>query len=160
VAGRVFGLDFGTTNSLVSVIQGETVIPLLDRTDGRPHPSVVWYRGGEVVVGRSAREHLDSAEGAAPQGLLRSPKMSLRREGPIYLDGREIAPSDAIAKVLTFLRDDARKPRAGGEPYEVDRAVMTIPVDFEGPQRRELHVAARKAGIGVDSNPRRPGIPS
>lgn len=149
MAGRVFGLDFGTTNSLVSLIQGETVISLVDRADRRPHPSVVWYRGGEVVVGRSARDHLDSAEGAAPQGLLRSPKMSLRREGPIYLDGREIAPSDAIAKVLTFLRDDARKPRAGGEPYEMDRAVMTIPVDFEGPQRRELRAAARKAGIGV-----------
>ena len=131
------------------MIQGESVIPLVDQTDGRPHPSVVWYRGGDVVVGRTAREHLDSAEGAAPQGLLRSPKMSLRREGPIYLEGREIAPSDAIAMVLGFLRKDALRPRPGGEPYEVDRAVMTIPVDFEGPQRRELRAAARKAGIGV-----------
>jgi hypothetical protein len=75
--------------------------------------------------------------------------MSLRREGPIHLDGRDLAPSDAIAQVLSFLRADARKPRAGGEPYEVERAVMTIPVDFEGPQRRELRAAARKAGIGV-----------
>ncbi len=149
MVGRVFGLDFGTTNSLVSVIQGDTALPLVDRTDNRPHPSVVWYRGGEVVVGRSARAHLDSTDGAAPQGLLRSPKMSLRRDGPIHLDGRDIAPSDAIAEVLSFLRADARKPRAGGEPYEVERAVMTIPVDFEGPQRRELRAAARKAGIGV-----------
>lgn len=149
MAGRVFGLDFGTTNSLVSVVQGDTVIPLVDRIDGRPHPSVVWYRGGEVVVGRAAREHLDSGDGAAPAGLLRSPKMSLRRDGPIHLDGRDLAPSDVIAEVLKFLRADARKPRAGGEPYEVERAVMTIPVDFEGPQRRELRAAARKAGIGV-----------
>lgn len=149
MAGRVFGLDFGTTNSLVSVIQGEKAISLVDQGDRRPHPSVVWYRGGDVVVGRAAREHLDSTDGAAPRGLLRSPKMALRREGPIHLDGRDIAPSDVIAEVLTFLRTDARRPRAGGEPYDVDRAVMTIPVDFEGPQRRELRDAARKAGIGV-----------
>ena len=75
--------------------------------------------------------------------------MSLRREGSIHLEGRDLAPSDAIAEVLSFLRADARKPRAGGEPYEVERAVMTIPVDFEGPQRRELRAAARKAEIGV-----------
>lgn len=59
MAGQVFGLDFGTTNSLLSVIGRDgRPIHLVDQR-GRPHPSVVWYRGGEVVVGRKARENLD-----------------------------------------------------------------------------------------------------
>jgi hypothetical protein len=150
MAGRVFGLDFGTTNSLLATVQGETCISLVDQKTGRPHPSVVWYRAGEVVVGRDAREYLDSADGAAPEGLLRSPKMSLRRDGPIHLEGKEIAPSDAIKEVLSFLRQDALTPRgARGLPYEVDRVVMTIPVDFQGQQRRQLRDAARKAGFGI-----------
>ena len=150
MAGRVFGLDFGTTNSLLAIVQGETCIPLVDQKTGRPHPSVVWYRAGEVVVGRDAREYLDSADGLAPQGLLRSPKMSLRRDGPIHLEGKDIAPSDAVKEVLSFLRQDALTPRgARGLPYEVDRVVMTIPVDFQGQQRRQLRDAARKAGLGI-----------
>jgi molecular chaperone DnaK len=149
MAGQVFGLDFGTTNSLLSVIQGRTCISLVDRTTNRPHPSVVWYRAGEVVVGKDARDFLDSADGAAPMGLLRSPKMSLRRDGPIHLEGKDIAPSDAVKEVLAFLRKDALTPRGGGLPYQVDRVVMTIPVDFQGPQRRELRDAARKAGLGI-----------
>lgn len=150
MAGRVFGLDFGTTNSLLAIVQGETCIPLVHQNTGRPHPSVLWYRAGEVVVGRDAREYLDSADGSAPQGLLRSPKMSLRRDGPIHLEGKEIAPSDAVKEVLSFLRQDALIPRgARGLPYEVDRVVMTIPVDFQGQQRRQLRDAARKAGLGI-----------
>jgi molecular chaperone DnaK (HSP70) len=122
----------------------------VDQKNGRPHPSVVWYRAGEVVVGRDAPEYLDSADGSAPQGLLRSPKMSLRRDGPIHLEGKEIAPSDAVKEVLSFLRQDALNPRgARGLPYEVDRGVMTIPVDFQGQQRRQLRDAARKAGLGI-----------
>ena len=150
MAGRVFGLDFGTTNSLLAIVQGETCIPLVDQTTGRPHPSVVWYRAGEVVVGRDAREYLDSADGSAPQGLLRSPKVSLRRDGPIHLEGKDIDPSDAVKEVLSFLRQDALIPRRGGGiPHQVDRVVMTIPVDFQGHQRRQLRDAARKAGLGI-----------
>jgi molecular chaperone DnaK len=149
MAGRIFGLDFGTTNSLVSVIQGDQAIALVDQTTRRPHPSVVWFRGGDVVVGRIAREHLDSREGSAPAGLLRSPKMSLRRDGPIHVEGRDIDPTDAVKEVLLYLREDAKISREGSDPYNVDRAVMTIPVDFQGPQRRALRTAARKAGIGV-----------
>jgi hypothetical protein len=149
MARRTFGLDFGTTNSLVSIVQGDKVIALVDQDNSRPHPSVVWYRGTEVIVGKRAREHLDSREGSPPLGLLRSPKMTLRRQGPVHLDGKEYAPSDVVAEVLKHLRADARVPRADGNPHDLDRAVMTIPVDFEGPQRRDLRAAARKAGIGV-----------
>lgn len=144
----VFGIDFGTTNSLAAVVVGNLPIPLLD-ADKRPHPSVIWYRGSEVVVGREAYENMDITESGAPPGFVRSPKMTLRREGAIYVDGKPIHPTDAVAAVLKHLKDDAMQNRGVAKGYDLDQAVFTIPVDFGGPERRALREAAKTAGIAV-----------
>ena len=100
MAGQVFGLDFGTTNSLLSVIGRDgRPIYLTDDTD-RPHPSVVWYRGGEVVVGRKARENLDAGAEPITGSFVRSPKRLLDADAPIHVAGRDIDPRDIIAEVL------------------------------------------------------------
>ena len=148
--GLVFGIDFGTTNSLASLVADEEVLSLVDLASDRPHPSVLWYRGSEIVIGTAAKEYLDLTEGGAPAGFVRSPKMSLRRRGPIYVDGRPIDPVDAVAEVLGHLKRDAALSRHGdAKGYALDRAVMTIPVDFGGLERRALRRAARTAGIAV-----------
>ncbi len=147
MAGQVFGLDFGTTNSLLSVI-GPNGLPihLVDQR-GRPHPSVVWYRGGEVIVGRAARENLDVGAEAITGSFVRSPKRLLDQDAPIHVGGRDLDPRDVITEVLKFLRTDAVTGQP--EPYEVTRAVITIPVKLDGAGRRRLREAARKAGIGI-----------
>lgn len=150
MSGFTFGIDFGTTNSLASYIADEQALSLVDIATQAPHPSVLWYRPGETIIGRAAKLHLDTVEGAAPLGFVRSPKMSLRRRGPLYVDGRPIEPVDAVAEVLGHLRKDAaivRPERTEG--LALDRAVMTIPVDFGGIERRALRQAARSAGIAV-----------
>ena len=144
-----FGIDFGTTNSLASVVVRDRALPLTDVATGRPHPSVVWYRGSEIVVGREAKQYLDITAEGAPPGFVRSPKMRLRREGPIFVDGRPIDPTDPVSKVLQHLKRDAAAPRDRATGYDLRSAVMTIPVDFGGRERRALRQAALKAGIGV-----------
>src|SRR5262245_41492048 len=147
MAGQVFGLDFGTTNSLLSSIGRDgTPIHLTDEKD-RPHPSVVWYRGGEVIVGRKARENLDAGAEAITGSFVRSPKRLLDADAPIHVGGRDIDPRDVIAEVLQFLQIDA----ATQQPvrHQVDRAVLTIPVKLDGAGRRRLREAARKAQIGI-----------
>ena len=144
-----FGIDFGTTNSLASVVVGNKIQSLVDQGSNGPHPSVIWYRGSDVVVGRAAYENMDLSETGAPPGFVRSPKMSLHRDGPIYVDGRPIQPVDAIAEVLGHLKRDAAKGREHASGYEINSAVMTIPVAFGGQERRILRQAARKAGFGV-----------
>lgn len=144
-----FGIDFGTTNSLAAVVVGDRALALVDQVTRRPHPSVLWYRGADVVVGRIARENMDLTETGAPPGFVRSPKMSLRRDGPIFVDGRPIEPTDAVAEVLRHLKHDAAQPRERVPGRDLNRAVVTIPVDFGGPERRALRQAAGKAGIGV-----------
>ncbi len=102
-----------------------------------------------MKVGREAKQHLDLTGGGAPPGFLRSPKMKLRRAGPIFIEGREVDPVDAVAEVLRHVKADALKARSVAEGVALTRAVMTIPVDFGGPQRRALREAARAAGISV-----------
>jgi actin-like ATPase involved in cell morphogenesis len=146
---NAFGIDFGTTNSLAAVVVGDRALPLLDQVTRRPHPSVIWYRGSDVVVGRGARENMDLTEAGAPPGFVRSPKMSLRRPGSIFVDGRPIEPTDAVAEVLRHLKHDAALARESATGQNLQSAVLTIPVDFGGPERRALRQAASKAGIGV-----------
>src|ERR1700720_2066225 len=89
MAGQIFGLDFGTTNSLLSVIGRDgRPIHLTDEKD-RPHPSVVWYRGGDVIVGRRARENLDGGAEAITGSFVRSPKRLLDQDAPIHVGGRD-----------------------------------------------------------------------
>jgi molecular chaperone DnaK len=145
----IFGLDFGTTNSLVTVIQDGRALALTDRATNKPHPSVVWYRDPEIVVGAAARMHMDGVDSGAADGFLRSPKMNLRRGSPLHVQGRTVDPVDAAAEVLRHLRKDAGQALGGAQPYQLNRAVMTVPVDFEGAQRRALRAAAQKAGISV-----------
>jgi molecular chaperone DnaK len=146
MAKQLVGIDFGTTNSLVALVVGGKIRSLVNELDNLPHPSVAWYRGTDVVVGREARKHLDTMQGAAAQGFVRSPKMSLRRDGPLHIEGRALDPTDVVADVLRHLKGQA----ASGRPrFDISDAVMTIPVDFGGPQRRALRNAARKAGLGV-----------
>ena len=57
MSDRTFGLDFGTTNSLAALVADGEVKALTDAAE-KPHPSVVWYRGGDIVVGRDARAHM------------------------------------------------------------------------------------------------------
>jgi len=145
---RVFGIDFGTTNSLVAIVEGNAIIDLVDSATMRPHPSVVWYRGPEVVVGAQAKAQMDLTDGSAPPGFVRSPKSALRGDGPLYVDGQTLQPSDVVAEVLKYLRADAEKPRES-DGYTLNRAVVTIPVDFGGKERRSLRKAARNAGISI-----------
>ena len=144
---QVFGLDFGTTNSLVAVVQNERAISLVNREDSLPHPSVVWYRGTDITVGRAAKAHLSEATTGVVGDAVRSPKAFLGSGSPIYVAGVARHAADVVADVLRFIRKDALDRKLKGEIF--DRAVVTIPVGMSGRARRELRDAALKSGIHI-----------
>lgn len=148
---RTFGIDFGTTNSLVSYVDGYALRTLsFTGPTGRPHPSVVWYRGSDIVVGPEARMQLDAGHEAVSGDFVRSPKRLLAHASPVHVSGREIDPCDVITEVLRFLKEDAAGHERGPEERSnVDRAVFTIPVDLDGEGRARLRRAALDAGISV-----------
>ena len=95
----VFGLDFGTTNSLAAYIEGDQAVALLDR--GRPHPSIVWYHGAECVVGREAKEQLPERAMGVVGDFVRSPKRYLGKGETIYIAGRILKPAQIVAEIVS-----------------------------------------------------------
>ncbi len=149
----IFGLDFGTTNSVATIIGRpaaggeERPLVLANREDNRPHPSVVWYRGADTVVGRRAKAQLSQLGLGVFGDIVRSPKIYLGLPVGLSVGGVNRPAMDVVADVLKFLRADALSRGYPGQSFE--RAVLTIPVSMEGPARRELRQAALMAGIRV-----------
>lgn len=151
MAEAILGLDFGTTNSLAAYVDASDVARSLTNVeDDRPHPSTVWYRGGEIVVGREARDHLEAGTEAISGAFVLSPKRLLRKEAPVDVEGTATDPRDIVKEVLKFIKDDAASARRGASAKALTRAVMTIPVELDGEGRGRLREAARKAGIAVE----------
>ena len=143
----IVGFDFGTTNSVMSYVSGDRCFPILD--EGYPHPSVVSYRGGQVIVGRKAKEELVNAAAGVTGNIVKSPKTMLGRSS-VTVGGHTYSPQvvvkDVVAHVITHARN-ARDTKHTGNTF--DRAVVTIPVDMNGERRRELREACRMAGMSV-----------
>jgi len=125
----VVGFDFGTTNSVISVVQGDRVVNLLDE-QGLPIPSVVCYEGIQTIVGRDARERLSQTGLGVHGNIVRSPKTLIGRES-IFVGGVERSPVDVVRDVVQFARSEAQaSPVVKG--VIADRAVVTIPVNMDG----------------------------
>jgi molecular chaperone DnaK len=140
---EIVGLDFGTTNSLVSVVSDERVLALTAQ-DNLPHPSVVWYHGTEVIVGRRAKAQLTEPTLGVVGDVVGSPKRYLGRGESLVVGGVSRHPSEPVAAILTYLRAQAQSLG-----HDFDSAVVTIPVAMDGRGRRDLRDAAAKAGIGI-----------
>ncbi|MDE3021710.1 MAG: Hsp70 family protein [Pseudomonadota bacterium] len=143
---EAIGFDFGTTNSLISIIQGDKVINLYD-DQGLPIPSVVCYEGTQTLVGREARERLAQAGLGVQGNVVLSPKTLLGRES-VFVGGVERNPVDIVRHVVEFVRNQAMDTRTV-KNLTIDKAVVTIPVNMEGYRRALLRDAFRMAGINI-----------
>jgi molecular chaperone DnaK len=144
---NVMGFDFGTTNSLVSIIKGGRAINFLDK-EGLPIPSVICYEGSRTIVGREAKERLSKAGLGVQGNVVRSPKILLGQES-VFIEGIERSPVDLVSDVIKFVCEQARSSRRGKDLKGIDRAVVTIPVNMEGHRRAQLRDAFRLAGVSV-----------
>lgn len=141
----IVGFDFGTTNSLISVVRGERAIHFLD-TEERPIPSAAGYEGTKKILGREAKERLAQAGLAVQGNIVRSPKRYLGEES-ISIGGTERAPVDIVADVVRHVCDEAL---SGNRALDsVTSAVVTIPVDMDGQRRRALREAFRIADVRI-----------
>lgn len=141
----VVGFDFGTTNSLASVVVGDSVITFLDNE--KPIPSVVSFEGGKVEVGSKARDKLTSAGLGVQGSTVRSPKTLLGRD-ELIIDGVRRDPVQMVEYVLDYVRRFVLQTKVGRN-LTMDRVVATIPVNMEGHRRALLRQAFLQAGMGV-----------
>ena len=139
------GFDFGTTNSLISFIQGNRPINCLDE-EQRPTPSMICYEGAKTILGRDAKERLSKAGLGIHGGIVRSPKMYLGKEN-IFVEGVERNPVEVVADVVRYVYQQSGHVRR--DVGDFSGVVVTIPVGMQGYQRRALRDAFRKAGLRI-----------
>jgi molecular chaperone DnaK len=139
---RIFGIDLGTTNSCLAVMEagGPRVIAI----DGEPIvPSVVGLdpQTHRFLVGQRARNR----QVLEPASTVRSVKRRMGETAPLRLGDRELLPEEISAEILRYLK--TRGEAALGEP--VERAVITVPAYFGDAQRRATLRAGELAGLEV-----------
>ncbi len=139
---KAVGIDLGTTNSVVSVLEGgdPTVIP--NAEGGRTTPSVVAFsKTGEVLVGEVAKRQAITN----PDRTIRSVKRHMGTDWTIDVDGKKYTPQEISARILAKLKRDA-------EAYlgdTVTQAVITVPAYFDDAQRTATKEAGQIAGLEV-----------
>ncbi|MEU6429662.1 Hsp70 family protein [Microbispora sp. NPDC046973] len=144
----IVGFDFGTTNSLISVVVGDRVIDVMDVETGRPHPSIVRYEGEQVVVGREAKDALGAAGIGVHGNTVKSPKFLLGEEA-VAVGGVDRSPIDIVADVVRHVRSESLRSPQRNVLGALDNAVVTIPVTMNGVRRAALREAFAGAGMGI-----------
>ena len=142
------GFDFGTTNSLISVIVGDRAIDIVDAETALPFPSVVRYEGERTIIGREAKQSLDTAGVGVHGTTVLSPKFLLGEES-VHVGGVERSPVDIVYDVVNHVKSEALKGPRAGTLDGVTSAVVTIPLIMNGRKRAALRDAFRRADIGI-----------
>ena len=139
---RLVGIDLGTTNSCVAVMEGDKPVVIPNAEGGRTTPSVVAFtKKGEVLVGEVARRQA----AMNPERTISSIKRKMGSTEPIRIDRKKYLPQEISALVLSKLKKDAESYL--GEP--VTDAVITVPAYFTDAQRQATKDAGTIAGLNV-----------
>lgn len=142
-----FGIDFGTTNSVAATFNGRKVTAFISK-DKLPHPSVLWYRGNsQPVVGRQAKEQIKNYENTPGNKFIRSIKSQIQKEEEFEIFGKPYYTWQVASEIFRFLKESA-KAEYKNFP-DMTEAVVTVPLYFNGRQRRAIRKAAERAGIQV-----------
>ena len=140
--GKVIGIDLGTTNSCVAVVEGGKPVVITNAEGERTTPSVVAFtRDGERLVGGAAKRQLAANAGRTVSSIKRRMGSDYR----VRIDGKDLTPQEISAMILSKLRRDAESYL--GE--KVTEAVITVPAYFDDSQRKATQDAGRIAGLNV-----------
>ncbi len=138
---KIIGIDLGTTNSCVAVMEGgqPTVIP--NSEGGRTTPSVVGFKDGDRLIGQVAKRQAV----ANPDKTVISIKREMGTDYKVNIDGKSYSPEEISAMILSKLKQDAEAYL--GQP--VTQAVITVPAYFNDSQRQATKNAGKIAGLEV-----------
>lgn len=140
---KIIGIDLGTTNSCVAVLEGGTPVVITNAEGARTTPSVVAFtKNGEKLVGDTAKRQAVTNTDRTVFSIKRKMGSTHR----IKIDKKQYSPEDISAQILLKLKKDAESYL--GEP--VTKAVITVPAYFNNEQRQATKDAGRIAGLTVE----------
>ncbi len=140
--GKIIGIDLGTTNSCVAVLEGGEPVVITNAEGNRTTPSVVGFaKNGERLVGETAKRQAITN----PDRTIASIKRYMGTDHTVEIDGKKYTPQDISAMTLAKLKADA-------EAYlgeTVTEAVITVPAYFTDSQKQATKDAGKIAGLDV-----------
>ncbi|MDD3023035.1 MAG: Hsp70 family protein, partial [Syntrophomonadaceae bacterium] len=140
--GKVVGIDLGTTNSVIAIMEGNEPAVITNAEGERLTPSVVGFsKSNERLVGRVARRQAITN----PDRTIVSIKRKMGTDYKVDIDGKKYTPQEISAMVLQKLKNDA-------EAYlgdKISQAVITVPAYFTDSQRQATKDAGKIAGLEV-----------
>ena len=138
---KIIGIDLGTTNSCVAVMDGTDCKVITNPEGNRTTPSVVAFKNGERIVGDAAKRQV-----VTNPNTVSSIKRLIGTNQKVTLEGKEYTPQEVSAMILQYLKTYAEGYL--GEP--VTKAVITVPAYFNDAQRQATKDAGRIAGLEVE----------
>ena len=140
--GKVIGIDLGTTNSCVAVIEGGEPVVIANAEGARTTPSVVAFsKTGERMVGQVAKRQAITN----PERTVSSIKRHMGSDYKVQIDDKAYTPQEISAMILAKLKSDAESYLGG----KVSEAVITVPAYFTDAQRQATKDAGKIAGLDV-----------
>jgi len=139
--GKAVGIDLGTTNSVVAVLEGGEPTVIANAEGNRTTPSIVAFKGEEVLVGELAKRQAITN----PDNTVRSIKRQIGSSWKEKFENKEYTPQEVSARILQKLKRDA-------ESYigeDVTDAVITVPAYFNDAERQATKEAGQIAGLNV-----------
>ncbi|MDR0691147.1 MAG: Hsp70 family protein, partial [Streptococcaceae bacterium] len=139
---KIIGIDLGTTNSAVAVLEGNESKIIANPEGNRTTPSVVAFKNGEIQVGEVAKR-----QAVTNPNTIASIKRHIGEDGyKVEVDGKKYTPQEVSAMILQYLKGFA-------EDYlgeKVEKAVITVPAYFNDAQRQATKDAGKIAGLKVE----------
>ena len=139
--GKAVGIDLGTTNSVVAVLEGGEPTVIANAEGNRTTPSIVAFKSEEVLVGELAKRQAITN----PDNTIRSIKREIGTSWKQEFEGNEYTPQEISARILQKLKRDAESYL--GE--DVTEAVITVPAYFNDAERQATKEAGKIAGLNV-----------
>ena len=139
--GKAVGIDLGTTNSVVAVLEGGEPTVITNAEGNRTTPSIVAFKNTEVLVGELAKRQAITN----PDNTVRSIKREIGTNWKQTFEDKEYTPQEVSARILQKLKRDA-------ESYigeDVTEAVITVPAYFNDAERQATKEAGQIAGLNV-----------
>ncbi|MDY5251731.1 MAG: molecular chaperone DnaK [Erysipelotrichaceae bacterium] len=138
---KIIGIDLGTTNSCVAVMEGNEVKVITNPEGNRTTPSVVAFKNGERVVGDAAKRQV-----VTNKNTVTSIKRLMGTDQKVELEGKMYTPQEVSAMILSYMKDYAE----GYLGEKVEKAVITVPAYFNDAQRQATKDAGKIAGLEVE----------
>ena len=138
---KIIGIDLGTTNSCVAVMEGGEAVVIPNSEGARTTPSVVAFKDDERLVGQVAKRQAITN----PEKTISSIKRHMGTDYKVNIDGKQYTPQEISAMILQKLKTDAE----GYLGEKVTEAVITVPAYFTDAQRQATKDAGKIAGLDV-----------